>query len=204
MNTTPPGIFMNVSSLAVGISILALLTACGSNPAGKPIAEPVSAPSKVASHDPVPIVSAPNTAATAVTPPTSSSEAATAGAIATIPVPSLPLPALPVPDGGTPATITQTDVGPLTSGQIPNVAGVEVQDNYIYYPAFGIYYSGQGHQYHYQQHEGWVARPVPEGVTLDVLRASPSVPMEFHDAPSRHHAAIVRQYPKTWSPDPVH
>jgi hypothetical protein len=30
------------------------------------------------------------------------------------------------------------------------------------------------------------------------------VPMEFHDAPAHHHAAIERQYPKTWAPGPAH
>jgi hypothetical protein len=33
-----------------------------------------------------------------------------------------------------------------------------------------------------------------------VLLASPSVKMDFHDSPAQHHAAVVKQYPKNWSP----
>jgi hypothetical protein len=213
MNTAPPGFRMHVSSLAYAVSLLALLTACGANADGKPIAGPVSAPS---------------TAATVAPPATSSSAAATAVTTTAIPLPAQPPPALsvqspppgppptaaqqadngapgaaPNPNGGAPATITLTDAGPLTSGQVQVAAGVGVQDDYIYYPTYGVYFSGQGHQYHYQQHDGWVARPEPEGVSVDMLRASPSVPMDFHDAPSHHHAAVVNQYPKTWSPAPA-
>jgi hypothetical protein len=46
-----------------------------------------------------------------------------------------------------------------------------------------------------------VARPAPRGVTVNVLLASPSVKMNFHDAPAQHHAAVVKQYPKNWKPD---
>ncbi|HSY74770.1 MAG TPA: hypothetical protein VK810_04810, partial [Dongiaceae bacterium] len=37
--------------------------------------------------------------------------------------------------------------------------------------------------------------PAPRGVSVDVLFASPSVRMNFHDSPANHHAEIVRQYP---------
>jgi hypothetical protein len=33
-----------------------------------------------------------------------------------------------------------------------------------------------------------------------VLLASPSVKMNFHDAPAQHHAAVIQQYPKNWKP----
>jgi hypothetical protein len=33
-----------------------------------------------------------------------------------------------------------------------------------------------------------------------VLFASPSVRLDFHDAPSFHHATVVQQYPKHWAP----
>lgn len=35
-------------------------------------------------------------------------------------------------------------------------------------------------------------------MSADVLRVSPSVRMDFHDAPERHHNDVIRQYPRTW------
>ena len=77
---------------------------------------------------------------------------------------------------------------------------VEIQDDYIYYPSYGIYYSSSRRQYAYREGNVWVARPGPRGVSVNVLRASPSVRMDFHDSPANHHAAVVQQYPKNWRP----
>jgi hypothetical protein len=77
---------------------------------------------------------------------------------------------------------------------------VVVQDNYVYYPGYGIYYNSGQHQYGYLQGSAWVWAPSPSGVSVDVLRASPSVNMDFHDSPASHHDAMVRQYPKNWKP----
>ncbi len=75
-----------------------------------------------------------------------------------------------------------------------------VQDDYIYYPNYECYYSVSRRQYAYREGNAWVARPAPPGVTVNMLRASPSVRMDFHDSPANHHAAVVRQYPKNWKP----
>lgn len=74
------------------------------------------------------------------------------------------------------------------------------QDDYIYYPGYDVYYSSSRHQYAYQDRGAWVSRPAPRGVSVDVLVASPSVRMDFHDSPARHHTEIVRQYPRNWAP----
>jgi hypothetical protein len=81
---------------------------------------------------------------------------------------------------------------------------VVVQDNYVYYPGYGIYYNSGRHQYAYLQGGAWVYAPAPGGVSVDLLRASPSVNMDFHDSPANHHAAMVRQYPKNWQPGSAH
>jgi hypothetical protein len=81
---------------------------------------------------------------------------------------------------------------------------VVVQDNYVYYPSYGIYYNSGRHQYAYLQGGAWVNAPAPSGVSVDVLRASPSVNMDFHDSPANHHATMVRQYPKNWKPSNAH
>jgi hypothetical protein len=81
---------------------------------------------------------------------------------------------------------------------------VVVQDNYVYYPSYGIYYNSGRHQYAYLQGGAWVNAPAPGGVSVDVLRASPSVNMDFHDSPANHHVAMVRQYPKNWKPGSAH
>ena len=77
---------------------------------------------------------------------------------------------------------------------------VVVQDDYVYYPGYEVYYSSSRHQYAYREGNAWVARPAPRGVSINVLLASPSVRMDFHDSPAQHHATVVKQYPKNWSP----
>ena len=74
-----------------------------------------------------------------------------------------------------------------------------VQDDYIYYPNYQVYYSITRHQYAYFEDRTWVSRAAPPGVTVSVLRASPSVKMDFHDSPENHHNVVVQKYPKNWS-----
>jgi hypothetical protein len=75
-----------------------------------------------------------------------------------------------------------------------------VQDDYVYYPSYQCYYSVSRHQYAYRDGRNWISRPAPRGVSVNVLMASPSVRMDFHDSPAQHHAAVARQYPKNWKP----
>jgi hypothetical protein len=77
---------------------------------------------------------------------------------------------------------------------------VVVQEDYVYYPSYEIYYSSSRHQYAYLEGGAWVSQPAPRGVSVDVLLASPSVRMDFHDSPAQHHAAVVQKYPKNWKP----
>jgi hypothetical protein len=77
---------------------------------------------------------------------------------------------------------------------------VVVQDNYVYYPGYQVYYSSNTRQYVYQDGRSWVSRPAPPRVSANVLLASPSVMLDFHDSPAVHHATVVRQYPKNWAP----
>jgi len=75
-----------------------------------------------------------------------------------------------------------------------------VQDDYVYYPGYEIYYSNRRRQYTYRDGRSWVSRPAPPRVSVDVLIASPSVRLDFHDSPSRHHDRVVRSYPRNWAP----
>jgi hypothetical protein len=75
-----------------------------------------------------------------------------------------------------------------------------VQDDYVYYPNYGIYYNSSRHQYAYMQGGAWILAPAPNGVSVAVLLTSPSVNMDFHDSPDKHHAEMVRKYPKNWAP----
>jgi hypothetical protein len=77
---------------------------------------------------------------------------------------------------------------------------VVMQDNYVYYPSYGIYFNSYRNQYAYLDGGVWVSRPEPIGVSVNVLLASPSVRMDFHDSPANHNAAMVRQYPRNWAP----
>ena len=75
-------------------------------------------------------------------------------------------------------------------------------DDYVYYPFYGIYYSNNRHQYAYLDKGIWVWNSAPETVSIDTLKASPSVKMEFHDSPEMHHVETVQKYPKNWTPPP--
>jgi hypothetical protein len=79
-------------------------------------------------------------------------------------------------------------------------ANIVAQDDYVYYPGYEVYYSRTRRQYVYPEGGGWVSRPAPRGVSVNVLLASPSVAVDFHDSPASHHAAMVQKYPKNWAP----
>ena len=83
---------------------------------------------------------------------------------------------------------------------VPVQPTVVVQDDYVYYPAYEVYYSSNRHDYRYREGNNWITRPAPPRVSVDVLFASPSVRVDFHDAPERHHESIVRTYPRNWVP----
>lgn len=79
-------------------------------------------------------------------------------------------------------------------------AGVAIHDDYVYYPGYQVYYSSSQRQYIYQDGRSWVSRPAPPRVSVDVLFASPSVNVDFHDSPAIHHSTVVHTYPKNWTP----
>ncbi len=81
---------------------------------------------------------------------------------------------------------------------------VIVQDDYVYYPNYAIYYNSHRHQYAYLDGGVWVFAPVPMGVSVEVLLASPSVHMDWHDSPERHHAEMMQKYPRNWRPAGEH
>lgn len=82
----------------------------------------------------------------------------------------------------------------------PRETVIVAQDDYVYYPGYQVYYSSARGHYVYQDGGAWVTRTAPPRVSVDVLFASPSVRVGFHDAPAFHHEAIVRQYPPHWVP----
>ena len=81
----------------------------------------------------------------------------------------------------------------------PSPEVVYVND-YVYYPGYEVYYSSSRRQYTYRDGRSWVSRPAPPRVSAEILFAAPSVRLDFHDSPSRHHSTVVRQYPKHWAP----
>lgn len=85
-------------------------------------------------------------------------------------------------------------------GPVQAQAVVVLQDDYVYYPQYEVYYSSSRHQYGYRDGNAWAWRPAPPNISLNVMLASPSVHMDFHDSPERHHATVVRSYPKNWHP----
>jgi hypothetical protein len=90
--------------------------------------------------------------------------------------------------------------GGLNVGIVVSPPVVVVQDDYVYYPNYGIYYNSSRHQYACLENGVWVLQPAPQGVSVGVLMASPSVRMDFHDSPANHHAEMLRKYPRNWKP----
>jgi hypothetical protein len=76
---------------------------------------------------------------------------------------------------------------------------LELQDDYVYYPAYEVYYSDRRHQYTYREGHSWVTRSTPPHVSAKVLYEAPFVRLDFHDSPSAHHTAVVQQYPRHWA-----
>jgi hypothetical protein len=79
-------------------------------------------------------------------------------------------------------------------------SGIVVHDTYTYYPGYQVYYSSSSRQCIYLDGGSWVTRAAPPRISIDVLLASPSIRMDFHDAPSLHHASISKTYPTSWTP----
>ena len=77
---------------------------------------------------------------------------------------------------------------------------VVAQDDYVYYPHYGMYYNRFRHRFYYENNGAWVVAEAPVGVTADVVLASPSVHMDFRDLPEHHHADILKRYPRDWAP----
>jgi len=76
-----------------------------------------------------------------------------------------------------------------------------VEDDYVYYPAYQVYYSAYRREYVYLEHGSWISRDKPPRlVKRDALAASPSVQLGFNDSPSLHHEAVAEEYPKHWKP----
>ena len=84
------------------------------------------------------------------------------------------------------------------------VTPVVVPDDYVYYPNYGVYYNSRRRQYNYLKGNEWVSQPTPYGVSARELFASPSVKMDFHDSPAKHHAQMLQKYPKNWKPSAQH
>ena len=69
---------------------------------------------------------------------------------------------------------------PATAPAQPTVV---VDDDYVYYPAYEIYYSRNHHNYQFREGNAWVTRSAPPRVSVDVLFGSPSVRVDFHELP---------------------
>ena len=105
------------------------------------------------------------------------------------------------PAASSPAPVAEASAAAPVSA----AAAMVVQDDYDYYPGYEVYYSRNRHEYVYRDGNSWVRRSQPRGITVDLLFASPSVRVDFHDAPERHHDVVVRSYPRNWQrPDSKH
>ncbi|MGB7768558.1 MAG: hypothetical protein WBN22_06855 [Verrucomicrobiia bacterium] len=106
--------------------------------------------------------------------------------------------------GGLSVGITVTPPVVVVAPPVVVAPTVVVPDDYVYYPNYGVYYNSHRHQYYYLRGDTWIWAPAPEGVTVGVLLASPSVRMAWHDSPANHHKEMLQKYPRNWKPADVH
>jgi hypothetical protein len=93
------------------------------------------------------------------------------------------------------APLVQTLAVQPSVAQLQAIRGVRA--DYVYYPDYEIYYSRNYQQYVYRDNCAWVTRKTaPASVPAGILSASRSVPMHFQDDPPRHHADVVRMFPR--------
>ncbi|MDB6092445.1 MAG: hypothetical protein JWM32_7 [Verrucomicrobia bacterium] len=99
---------------------------------------------------------------------------------------------------GTSQGYVSVQSGPRYDARNDSVFGP--QDDYVYYPEYQTYYGRRSHRYYYQDGSSWVGRNEPR-VNANVILSAPSVQLDFHDSPARHHSQVVQKYPKQWSKD---
>jgi hypothetical protein len=81
--------------------------------------------------------------------------------------------------------------------------GDHIGDDYVYYPAYEVYYSPATKEYVYFNGSVWVRSTSPEQTWIKEIRSANSVPVSFRDSPEKHHVETLRQYPRNWQPTPV-
>ena len=72
---------------------------------------------------------------------------------------------------------------------------------YVYYPDYEVYYDNTNRDYVYYDGRSWITTRRPRREWGRNFSRSPSVHMDFHDSPSRHHSDVIRRYPRHWRPD---
>ena len=86
-----------------------------------------------------------------------------------------------------------------TVAQLQAVRGV--QPAYVYYPDYELYYSRNYEQYVFHHNHGWRHQTRAPAAIAGQLASARSVPVNFDDDPSRHHAEISRLYPRSQGVD---
>lgn len=71
--------------------------------------------------------------------------------------------------------------------------------NYTYYPRYEAYYHRASKMFYYPNGKNWVVNSTVLSSTPQEIFASPSVPFQLPDHPSKYHAQIKRAFPSTWT-----
>ena len=94
-----------------------------------------------------------------------------------------------------------SEPGYAYSESYPQPTQVIVQDSYVYYPGYEVYYNNARREYVYLDGNVWVSRREPPRRWARDLRRAPHVQLDFRDSPQRHHQEVVRRYPRNWNRD---
>ncbi|MDI1313680.1 hypothetical protein [Prosthecobacter sp.] len=72
--------------------------------------------------------------------------------------------------------------------------------NYTYYPRYEAYYRHDSQQFYYPNGKNWEVKPTVLNNSAQEIRATPGVPFQLHDHPSKYHGQIKQAFPVTWTP----
>jgi len=78
--------------------------------------------------------------------------------------------------------------------------GLRRLDDYVYYPAFQVYFNAARGQYTFWDGQVWVtSHEPPQEIPVELLEIAASVPLRFEQGARWQHAEVVRLYPPDWT-----
>lgn len=72
--------------------------------------------------------------------------------------------------------------------------------NYTYYPRYEAYYHHDSRQFYYPSGKNWEVQPTVLNNSAEEILATPGVPFQLAEHPSKYHGQIKHAFPADWTP----